>query len=115
MFDAEYWKRINPQVIPDYLRTGCKLTKTLDAGNPNERFKKYDSDFINGAELFRDRILNYDWSLVKDKHKIDKVTEGFYEELQAASCLRSDLFYEMGFYAGLSVAFQLEGYKRSVE
>ena len=115
MFDAEYWRRINPQVIPDYLRTGCKLIKALEAGNPNERFKKYDNDFIDGAMLFRDRILGYDWSLAKDKNDMDKVTEGFYKELQAAACLMSDLYYEMGFYAGLSVAFQLEEYKRSVE
>jgi len=105
MYDADYQSRIDIQQICTFFKVGAETFDIKD-GTPKDRHKKYSRAFGAGMRSFRDRVLAFDWETVSGDRRDMKTEEMFVEALEASGDL-SDLAYEMGFRAGLTIGRQL--------
>ena len=105
MYDKEFWKRTDVRRIFEFIRTGGELT-SVDAedSTAEDRHRYYTTSLFHGMRLARDRIVAFDWnSLGDDEAKKSIRTEEMFDELVSASCMLSDLAFEMGFLSGAKV------------
>ena len=104
----EYWERLNLRKLCSFLRSGEEQSCD-EIGTPIERQKIYEQKLMEGLLLFRDRVIEYDWSSIEnDEAKRFSVTEDMFQEVQIAVCDLGFLDYEMGFYAALMVLFYMD-------
>lgn len=106
MYGSDYQNRIDVQQICDFFRMGAESFNLKD-GMPKDRHLKYSKAFYMGMQIFRDRVLAFDWETVEDGNRRDMKTEDMFVEALEASGDLSELAYEMGFRAGLIIGRQL--------
>lgn len=106
MYDADYQSRIDLQQICSFFKVGAE-TFELQEGTPKDRHLKYSRAFGAGMRSFRDRVLAFDWETVRNGNDRDMKTEDMFVEALHASGDLSELAYEMGFRAGLTIGRQL--------
>lgn len=106
MYDTDYQSRVDIQQICAFFKVGAE-THDIKNGTAKDRSLKYSRAFGAGMRIFRDRVLAFDWETIEDENRRNMKTEDLFVEALHASGDLSDLAYEMGFRAGLTIGRQL--------
>ena len=105
MYSSKNYKnRLNLQSICNYLRYGEEPMK-IDDYTYEEREKNISRALIDSLQIFRDKVISYDWSAINDdaENRMEITEEMWHEVMDAISDLCA-FEYETGFRAGLTIS-----------